>query len=84
MKEIVRLTRYDRFEGLLDGPDSLGNRQPKTAVMYIEQIVLHAKHGTGILYICASAGTWPAGFASPLTDTSSEHSTELFAFSASG
>ncbi|KAJ5516418.1 hypothetical protein N7527_007978 [Penicillium freii] len=84
MKEIVRLTRYNRVEGLLDGPNCLGDRQPQTAVMRIEQIVLHAKHGTGILYICASSGTCPAGFASPLTGTSSEYSTELFAFTASG
>lgn len=52
MKEIVRLTRYNRFEGLLDGPNSLGDRQPRTAVMCTEQIVLHAKHGTGIMYMC--------------------------------
>lgn len=52
MKEVVRLTRCNRFDGLLDGPNSLGNRQPQTAVMcIIEQIVLHAEHGTGIIYV---------------------------------
>lgn len=66
MKEVVRLTRCNRFNGLLDGADSLRNRQPKAAVMcIIEQIVLHAEHGTGIMYVCANAGTCPAGFAAP-------------------
>ena len=66
MKQIVRLTRCNRCNSLLNGPNSLGNRQPQTAVVgIIEQIVLHAEHGTGIMYICASAGTCPTGFTSP-------------------
>lgn len=66
VKEIVRMTRCNRFEGLLDGSNSLGNRQPQTTVMCImEQMVLHAEHGTSIVYICASAGACAAGFASP-------------------